>query len=367
MYEIQLNIYHLFTFDFCVQYFFLILSLFLCLQSMSQSFDEPMECVDSNSDVSSASPANTSRNNNVSRTGGPERNQSFRNMKIYAKQMLKNRIFLGHYQEKRYVNKLGTYKDLIVMNRNEQILCDDIVKVQLRIANFYAEQIDGVDDLWLGFTHPNTIGAPAAYCIWTTLNGDSNTTTAMDSTNAFGEYWFQIKTIKFHDAHTEIQLKVLRPVNNLTNASFALPNAIDCDSANDLINYVQNSISTVEWAQLFSQWQTAINQNVYRFATEQVTVENMKNVVRIIGVLLLLLMTASIQLVHYMGEFSLKFLHEFSRFLHVATPIIIALIETMGKIVGGLYILIAMSIRGQPQPVHNRGRYMARKPPAIKM
>lgn len=249
------------------------------------------------------------------------------------------------------------------MNKNEKILCDDIAKVQSRIINFYSDQMNERDDVWLGFTHPNTIGAPAAYCIWTTLDEDTDTTVA------FGEYWFQIRTIKFNNLQIEIQLKVLRPVNNLTTATFAIPNSFDCDSATDLINYVHDSITTVDWPQLFASWRAAINENAYRFVSEQVTLENMKNAVRIVGIVLLLAVTASIQLVQYMGEFTLKFIHEFSRFLHVATPIILALIDTMGKIVGGLYILIAMSIRGGPAPsgaMHQRGRVI-RKPPAIRM
>lgn len=280
--------------------------------------------------------------------------------------MLKTRIFLGHYQEKRYVNTLRTYKDLIVMNKNEKILCDDIAKVQSRIINFYADQTtNGQDDIWLGFTHPHTIGAPAAYCIWTTLDAVVDT----NSTVAFGEYWFQIRTIKFNASQIEIQLKVLRPVNNLTTATFALPTTFDCDSATDLINYVQNSMTTVDWTQLFSTWRTTINENAFRFVTEQVTVKNLKNVVRIAGIVVLITMTAFIQVVQYMGEFTLKFIHEFSRFLHVATPIILALIDTLGKIVGGLYILIAMTVRGGPPPnnvMHQRDRF-TRRPRAIRM
>lgn len=279
--------------------------------------------------------------------------------------MLKSRIFLGHYQEKRYVNKLRIYKDLIVMNKNEKILCDDIAKVQSRITNFYTDQTKRQDDIWLGFTHPQTIGAPAAFCIWTTLGADTDT----NSTIAFGEYWFQIRTIKFNECQIEIQLKVLRPVNNLTAATFAIQNTFDCDSATNLINYVHDSITTVHWSQLFSSWRTAINVNAYRFFSEQITFENMKHAVRIAGIVLLLTITAFIHLVQYMGEFTLKFIHEFSRFLHVATPIILALIDTLSKIVGGLYILIAMSIRGGGAPnnaMQQRARVI-RKPPAIRM
>lgn len=370
------------SFDFVVVIFpfkpniFIIISSILLVQPTTNETPpvETIDCTDS-IDGDCSSSANTSKASDGGGVGrndgsvGIERNKSFRNLKIYAKQMLKNRIFLAHYQEKRYVNKLRTYKDLIVMNKNEKILCDDIAKVQSRINSFFADQTNATEELnWLGFTHPHTIGAPAAYCIWTTLDADGPDANA--TTIAFGEYWFQIRTIKFNDAQIEIQLKVLRPVNNLTSATFALPQNIDCDSASELIKYVHDSITTVDWLQLFASWRTAINEHTYRFVSEQVTLENMKHAVRIAGIVLLLTVTAFIQVVQYMGEFTLKFIHEFSRFLHVATPIILALIDTMGKIVGGLYILIAMSIRGGSPPnrmMNQRGGRITRKPPAIRM
>lgn len=249
-------------------------------------------------------------------------------MKIFAKQMLKSRIFLGHYQEKRYVNKLKAYKDLVVMNKQEKILCDNIGTVQSSIHSFYENDAN----IWFGFTHPETIGAPAAYCIWTTLISENK-----DSTIAFGDYWFQIKTVKFSNVEIEIQLKVLRPVN--TTASIS--QSFECDPVN-FVNYIQENLTNVDWPNLFHSWRNAINENTFRFFSEQVTLDNIKNSFRIVGVLMVLIITAIMRLVLDLGEFTLKLIRELSKLIEVATPIIIVLINTLGKIVGGLFILLSM-------------------------
>lgn len=117
-------------------------------------------------------------------------------MKTLCKQIIKNRVFLGHYQEKRYVERLKTYKDLVVLNSNEKSFCDDIDLVFKRIQKQINDDNDnGANNdvsVWLGFTAPNVIGAPAAgYCIWSKLNES-------ESNVAFGQYWFQVRISVVH-------------------------------------------------------------------------------------------------------------------------------------------------------------------------
>lgn len=44
---------------------------------------------------------------------------SAKDMQTFCKQMLKTRIFLGHFKEKRYVSNINEYRDLIIINPNE--------------------------------------------------------------------------------------------------------------------------------------------------------------------------------------------------------------------------------------------------------
>lgn len=102
-------------------------------------------------------------------------------------------MFLGHYQEKRYVERLKTYKDLVVLNSTEKTFRDDIELVYKRIQKqINDDSVDGEKNdagVWLGFTSPDVIGAPAGHCIWTKLNES-------ESTVAFGQYWFQVRIIQ---------------------------------------------------------------------------------------------------------------------------------------------------------------------------
>lgn len=67
--------------------------------------------------------------------------------------------------------------------------------------------------------------------------------------------------------------------------------------------------------------------------------------------------------VEYVGNFSLKFMHEFSFLMRTITPIILAVIELVGKLVGGLYLLIAMMFRGNGPPPQQFGRAQLQIPP----
>lgn len=66
--------------------------------------------------------------------------------------------------------------------------------------------------------------------------------------------------------------------------------------------------------------------------------------------------------IHYVGEFSLKFMREMTFLVRTVTPIILAVIELVGKLIGGLYLLIAMMVRGNSNiparqfmpPIQNR-------------
>lgn len=263
----------------------------------------------------------------------------------FAEQMLMNRIFMGDYQEKRYVDKLNTYKDLIVLNRQEKILCDDLTKVKNLILNENPTT-------WFGYTSPTDIGAPAVYCIWTTLD---NTNVAQAGGGAlpentsvgFGEYWFQIEGIHFGMNTLEIQTKILRPIE--PNAAISIgptistltQQALEVDSTK-IQQYIQENIVDVDWIQLMQQWKMSINQMAYRFIATEITWHNFMNCLKILGLMTMAFFKCSCQFVHSLGEFTIRLIVELNKLLKTATPIILACLNLFNKIIGGLYILLAM-------------------------
>lgn len=234
------------------------------------------------------------------------------------------------------MSKLKTYKDLIVLNNSEKELCNDLEAIQQKVLRFYQHRTESI---WMGFTNPRVIGAPAAYCIWTTLHDESGA-----STVAFGEYWFQIKTIKFRNMEIEIQVKVLRPANNVSTSTTSASVENNFDIGNFINNNI-NTISNVDWMHLFNSWKNSINENTFRFLNEQVTIDNAREIFRFLGLMLVCMVTGLIHGIHYLGEFTLKFMHESSKIIKALTPVVAMMLNVLAKIIGGFYLLLAMMWR----------------------
>ncbi|XP_055319069.1 uncharacterized protein LOC129576935 [Sitodiplosis mosellana] len=260
-------------------------------------------------------------------------------VRAFAEQTLIDRIFMGDYQEKRYVAKLNAYKDLIVLNRQEQILAGDLSKVKNQILG------DNVN-AWCGFTDSNEIGAPAAHCLWTTLD-EPNKVKADAASVVFGEYWFQIKGLRFALNAVEIQVTVLRPIDptspmpsGLAISSLA-QQALEVDTQK-IQQYVQENIIEVDWANLFNQWKASINQMAYRFFTTEITWTNFVHCIKLLGVFCIAFAKLSVHFVHCIGEFTLRLVFELTKLTKAASPIVLAVINLLSKMIGGFYILVAM-------------------------
>lgn len=287
-----------------------------------------------------------------------------RNSDVYAfaEQMLLNRIFHGDYQEKRYVNKLNTYKDLIVLNNQEQILCDDLTKVKNQILN-------ELPNVWFGYTTPYDHGAPPVYCIWTTLDEQSSASAAAavdslpkNASVGFGEYWFQIKGIHLGMNMIEIHTTILRPIEPQPAHSSIGPTistlaqqALEVDSAK-IQQYVQENIVNVNWMELFQQWCTTANQMTYRFISNEITWANFIHCIKLLGILTVAFIKWSCQFVRSLGEFTIRLIIELNKLVKTSTPIVLAILSLFSKIFGGLYILLAMIWRDLFDGDSNRQR-----------
>lgn len=266
-----------------------------------------------------------------------------RDVLAFAEQILNDRIFMGDFQEKRYVKALNKYRDLIVLNKHEKILCDDLTKVKNKLLSENRLA-------YCGFTSPMELDAPGVYCIWTTIDNIIQTTSIGSQLTAsvgFGEYWFQIKSIDFANANSmEIKVTVLRPIDVTTamssgpSLSLIAQQALEVDTTK-IQQYVQDSIN-VNWSELINQWFTSINQKMYCFLSTEITWQNFINCILMFGILSVALIQMSVQFVYTLGEWSIRLISELNKLIKVSTPIILAIINLFSKMIGGLYILLAM-------------------------
>lgn len=52
---------------------------------------------------------------------------------------------------------------------------------------------------WVGITEPSFPGAPSGYCLWVKIKN-----------LPFGQYWFQIRQVKFEEGEIFLRLKSIR-------------------------------------------------------------------------------------------------------------------------------------------------------------
>ncbi|XP_069695995.1 uncharacterized protein [Periplaneta americana] len=272
-------------------------------------------------------------------------------IQIFCKQMLINRLFLGHYQERRFVEPLGSYRDVVVLSTPEYDLKKDLDVVRRRLKNFKK-----FSEKWIGITGPDFVGAPAGHALWVKLHN-----------LPFGHYWFQIKQVKFvEDIEMIVRLKCVRAVDagsvNETKMSSEKIRGSTQES-DELVS--SSNDDDITWERLKKSWKK--NTEEMGIALSSIlTVHNMKEVICFTSVFIVACVTGLFHSVRYIGDYSIRFMRESSIFIQASTPIFIAVIDFFSKCVGGLYLLIAMLWRGtpiQPRPMMDTKQRALPMPP----
>lgn len=252
-------------------------------------------------------------------------------IKIFAKQMLINRFFLGHYKERRFVESLGSYRDVVVVTESEYDLQRDLCTVRKRLTNFYTSP-----KTWVGITGPDCVGAPAECAVWVKLHN-----------LAFGHYWFQIRQVKFVDNEMILRLKCARPVDvtSTNTTKFSESEGVEGTRQETSETGTANADSGDNWDKVKQKWGDIMEEIMTNFVSV-ITLPNAKRLVRFMAVLIVACVTGILHSVRCVGDYSLQVMREISVFIQASTPICIAVIEFAAKCVGGFYLLIAMVWRG---------------------
>lgn len=260
----------------------------------------------SSSNTSAAQPCSSSMdNNNMDKVSY---------LQEFVKCMLKGRLFIGAFQEKRYIANINAYRDLIVISKEERELIKDLRIITERIRSVYKSS-------WIGITTPDTIGAPAGHCLWVDLQEE-----------VFGSYWYKIKSVKFRDTEIMLTIRTIRPVNLDDGTRVSSKANINKDDEH-CISSLPQSYKYVQ--HLWFDWWSYFFKNI-------ATLTNIKSAFVFAFILLATIGTASVHVLRHCPEYFLKLLHELSVLIKAITPIVTVCIETLGKIVGGILILIAM-------------------------
>uniref|UniRef100_A0A1B6MB69 Uncharacterized protein n=2 Tax=Graphocephala atropunctata TaxID=36148 RepID=A0A1B6MB69_9HEMI len=246
-------------------------------------------------------------------------------VKIFVNQMLETRIFTGSYIGRFYVDSLKDYRDVIQIYDEENDFIRDLEVVRTRVENFYQGRV------WAAITGLEYIGPPSGHCLWVNLENVP-----------FGNYWFSIANTLWNGREVVIPVKIIRTFEPAVNVKSSTHKKID---------------NVTRW--------TEVKNDMLNRLLETITWSNLKESFKFMFLLLMTIVTALIYGIQYLGDYSIRFFREFNNLIKVSTPIFLALIEMISKIIGGFYILIAMLWRGHGQGPPPQMSLMA-PPRAIK-
>lgn len=242
-------------------------------------------------------------------------------IKKYAKQMLRNSLFIGTFQEKRFVEPINSYRDVITIAGDEEDFITNLLVVKRKIDEGFLKKP------WLGITDPDTVGAPVGYNLWVELKEE-----------VFGKYWYKVKTVEFHQNEIRLKLDIIRPVKQehsplRTNTSGT-----------------QQTTDDVDFKEYFNQVCQALKLNLTSFCTGVLTFENIKQSVIFLSLLVGAIITGGVSIIQYLLEYLLKLIREVSFLIKAITPIITTCVNLIGKSIFGFYSMIVALYRSKPAP-----------------
>lgn len=249
---------------------------------------------------------------------------------------LESRPFIGNYFAKQYVRHLNQYKDVILLHPHESIFAQDL-------QNLHAALIASNCNKWFGYQNEPAIGIS----LWTVL--DTNDGEAY----VFGEYQFEVQMVKHTKNSVELLVQPVRRMESSESITDVPIGSLLYDGHKFLVEWL---VSLDMWiSRTYRRSREAITQ----FCRNDITWPNIKSGLYMLCLLCIAGVKSSVGMIWSLGEFSLRFIDGLERLMRATTPIALAILNLLGKIIGGAYILLAMIWRdlfGSNVPADRRTR-----------
>ncbi|XP_055715683.1 uncharacterized protein LOC129809683 [Phlebotomus papatasi] len=271
----------------------------------------------------------------------PDTSSDSDSLESFCKKVLKSRIFLGEFKEKRLVSPLESYRDVIVVDvHSESAIANDLDIVCCKLLSVHGQK---GDNHWIGVTKSHN---RESVLIWTEL----------ESFYTFGRYWFQIKTVRFRNNEILLKLKVLRSVDDPPPRT-----------AEQELNFKWEDFDWPLIQRMGKDFGIWIQQQLRNFLIFLLSLRiNPSQIIPFIKMTILVIISAvvsSIHVVQALGDFSLRLIAEIRKCVHVLTPLFLGTLDVFSKIVGGFYMLIAMIWRDSINLGMPRNQFQPLPPP----
>lgn len=249
-------------------------------------------------------------------------------VKNYVKETLKSRLFLGRYIERRLINQLVGYRDIVVVSAAELELKRDLLEVQHKLSSTTKVS-------WIGITDTDFIGCSPAggVCLCTEIDNQP-----------FGTFWFQIKTLKFREEEIIVTLKCIR---HITDAFLEVEPILTGGTKKYNDTAVNKAITDVSINETYND--IVVN------LKSALSINNVKDFFTFLFAFVIAIFTGSTAFVNFLGNFILALIREISILVKNSTPMFLGVLDFFSKIVGGFYILLAMLFKQKaPMPIDKR-------------
>ncbi|GAB0091566.1 uncharacterized protein DMENIID0001_064210 [Sergentomyia squamirostris] len=263
----------------------------------------------------------------------------------FCKKVLKSRIFLGEFREKRLVSSLQSYRDVIVVDvHSESAIVNDLDVIQAKVCEWSTRT---AKDSWIGVTRNlnETTRSLESISLWTEL----------ESFYPFGKYWFQIKTVRFRDNEILLKLKVLRSVDDSTPLQRTEQQELKWED-------IDWSLVERGGQKLYIWTKNQVRDFIIFLLSMKIHPGHIFAGVKMIIFVAITAIVSAFQGIQLVGNFGLRFMQELRKCIHVLTPIFLGTLDIFSKIVGGFYMLIAMIWRDSINlraMNNNRNNYLA--------
>lgn len=235
----------------------------------------------------------------------------------YVKNLLRSRIFLGRYLERRLVDQRIGYRDIVKLSPAEVELKRDLLDAQHKLKRIYPTH-------WIGISDTESIDHTTGVCLWTEIDNQP-----------FGVFWFQIKSVKFRDYEAIVTLKCIRHITEAFLEVEPITLGYQEKPAIETINDTANEIAFTL-------------KNAF-------TLNSIKDFITFICAFVIAIFTGSNTFVQFLGNFVLALVRELSNLITRSTPLILGCLDVFSKIIGGFYILVAMIFKpNNPNPLNKR-------------
>ncbi|ROT79253.1 hypothetical protein C7M84_002027 [Penaeus vannamei] len=245
----------------------------------------------------------------------------------YIEDCLRGHIFSGWVDERKWIENLGSYRDIVEVDEWETDLSKQL--------NIIIRKIPGVQEgtKWINITPPSA--AHPSYCLWVLL----------EEAPIPGHYWFVITSVGVQSLFgLKISLRIIRSIHPQDYEEAETRSIRRKQLASDDPGKEMQAISQ----QFADWWDQAQNLNfalVWSAIATTFTLSNIRDAIRF---LIILIVTLTVGLMTFLRESHhvvLRFIHEAGIFLHNVTPFLQSVMSFVEKILGGLYLLLAMVYR----------------------